>query len=98
MTDTEHPTADHGSCEWWPAEDVPATTVPGEGCDNRAVLLVGANGTWRLCEACAALPRFARSKVVRLESVDLMAALKASLNQARARAVSAREAGKETTA
>lgn len=77
MSDTNHPTAD--LCEWWPAEDIPATTVPGEGCDNRAVLSVGANGTWRLCESCAALPRFARMKVAPL---DLMGALKASLEKA----------------
>jgi hypothetical protein len=47
-------------CEWWPAEDQPATGVPGEACPNLATLSVGAGNNWHLCDSCAALPRFRR--------------------------------------
>lgn len=30
------------------------------GCENEATMSVGANGQWRLCDICAALPQFAR--------------------------------------
>jgi hypothetical protein len=44
-------------CEWNPVEGQPAY-------DNevhaRAAVIVGANGKWRLCESCAALPEFAK--------------------------------------
>lgn len=33
------------------------------GCRNRSELIVGANGKWRLCRSCAALPRFKRYRV-----------------------------------
>ena len=43
-------------CEWDPTRDAPATT--DEGCRNQADIIVGAGGKWRLCFACARLPRF----------------------------------------
>ena len=43
-------------CEWDPTRDSPATTT--EGCRNRADLIVGADGKWRLCFSCARLPHF----------------------------------------
>ena len=48
-------------CEWDPTRDAPATTT--EGCRNRADLIVGADGKWRLCFSCARLPRFKRLRL-----------------------------------
>ena len=48
-------------CEWDPTRDSPATTT--EGCRNRADLIVGADGKWRLCFSCARLPRFKRLRL-----------------------------------
>ena len=50
-------------CEWWPAQDAPATGAPGEGCGNRAVLSVGTSTNWHLCDDCRKLPRFRRLSV-----------------------------------
>jgi hypothetical protein len=51
-------------CEWDPEENQPARYIPDTeqswGCPNDAALIVGANGQWRLCESCAALPKFNR--------------------------------------
>ena len=34
-----------------------------QGCRNRADVIVGARAQWRLCESCAALPRFRRYRI-----------------------------------
>ena len=54
-------------CEWDPERNVPADYIPVGagmvdylGCPNDATLVVGADGKWRLCAECAALPRFKR--------------------------------------
>ena len=50
-------------CEWDPVAGVPSSVLRGRlilGCGNRAELIVGANGKWRLCASCAALPKFKR--------------------------------------
>lgn len=54
-----------GLCEWDPANNRPASGVPGQpetytGCPNAATLSVGVKENWRLCEPCSQLPRFAR--------------------------------------
>ena len=51
-------------CEWDPQNNRPALTLPGSGCQNPAAVIVGANGKYRLCGACAALPFFGRFKKV----------------------------------
>jgi hypothetical protein len=43
-------------CEFDPASNGPATTA--RGCSNRAEVIVGAGGRWRVCSKCAALPYF----------------------------------------
>lgn len=61
-----------GTCEWDPERGQPAAVVvvpvvptdwdrrERQGCTNRAMLSVGANGEWHLCDTCAALPDFKR--------------------------------------
>lgn len=44
-------------CEWNPSE---GRAAYDDETHANADLVVGANGQWRLCRACAALPRFAR--------------------------------------
>lgn len=49
-------------CEWDPVNDIFAhwrTASDYRGCPNRATLLLDTQSVWRLCETCAALPRFA---------------------------------------
>lgn len=53
---------DRELCWWWPERDAPATGVDGQGCNNTAVLSIGARENWHLCESCAALPRFRRMR------------------------------------
>jgi hypothetical protein len=43
-------------CEWDPVRGLPATDE--EPAHAEATVSVGADGTWHLCDACAALPRF----------------------------------------
>ncbi len=53
----EEPKVDD-ACEWDPETNTPAkVTVPSHA---QADLIVGANGEWRLCRSCAALPQFAK--------------------------------------
>jgi hypothetical protein len=60
-------------CEWDPARGRPnagtllsdGTWSCMQGCRNRADVIVGARAQWRLCESCAALPRFSRYRVRR---------------------------------
>jgi hypothetical protein len=52
-------------CEWTPGADRPAWSVDEHTRTVRAAVLLGANGEWRLCESCAALPRFKRFRVRR---------------------------------
>lgn len=47
-------------CEWDPEGDRPARYDDDHNRTTRADLIVGANGKWRLCSGCAALPRFRR--------------------------------------
>ena len=64
-------------CEWDPRRNAPAQGIPVPGgyegytgCKARATMFVGANGAWRLCDGCAALPRFKRyRKRLRLSEV-----------------------------
>jgi hypothetical protein len=54
-------------CEWDPERNKASRWFPPyedtyRGCGNRATILVGAHGEWRLCARCASLPRFARFK------------------------------------
>ena len=51
------------ACEWDPVAKVPASVLRGRlilGCGNRAEVIVGAKGKWRLCAECAELPEFKR--------------------------------------
>lgn len=58
----------HGKdlCEWDPVNNRPARYVDRpkpylsyrEGCTDKATLLVGSEGQWRLCDHCAGLKRF----------------------------------------
>ena len=49
-------------CEWNPT----ANRMAYEGEEHaQADLVVGVDGQWRLCAACAALPRFKRFRVRR---------------------------------
>lgn len=61
-------------CEWDPERDRASQGDPvyGDpalkwrnytGCPNLADVIVGADGKWRLCESCAALPTFKRWRV-----------------------------------
>ncbi len=55
-------------CEWNPKKNRPSQYIVGfggstDGCQNEAVLCVGANGEWHLCEECAKLCRFKRFRV-----------------------------------
>ena len=63
-------------CEWNPTQSIPASSIPVvengkrvwrnyRGCPNDATLIVGAEGQWRLCQACSELPEFRRFKVRR---------------------------------
>lgn len=60
-------------CEWNPEKDRPGAGhhqqglgwYDYDGCQNQAALIVGADGKWRLCRSCAALPRFNRYRVRR---------------------------------
>lgn len=47
-------------CEWNPGADRPARAGDAHNSTTPAALLVGADGNWRLCALCAALPRFRR--------------------------------------
>lgn len=49
-------------CEWWPAQNKPATGAPGEQCPNPATVSVGLRNNWHLCDSCASLPAFARKR------------------------------------
>lgn len=49
-------------CEWNPSRDGEAWEGDAHFWANRATVLVGANGNYRLCASCAALPRFQRFK------------------------------------
>jgi len=60
-------------CEWDPKRNRPSqykeTYYPYDvkifrywGCQNRAELILGYNGKWRLCESCSKLPYFSRYK------------------------------------
>ena len=53
-------------CEWDPERSEPATmdlrSGEASGCQRSAEVIVGADGQWRLCSECAALPRFAKFK------------------------------------
>ena len=53
-------------CEWNPIAKTAASAmslvVPGD-CPNEAAFVVGADGQWRLCASCAALPEFKRFRV-----------------------------------
>jgi hypothetical protein len=51
-------------CEWDPARSC-AAELNNEH-QEPAALIVGANGEWRLCAQCAALPRFRRFRVRRV--------------------------------
>ncbi len=48
------------SCEWNPEEN--RASLAGEH-EVPVEVLVGANGLWRLCASCAALPKFGRYTV-----------------------------------
>jgi hypothetical protein len=50
-------------CEWDP--EAGQGRYEGEGCPNPATVAVRHQGIWRLCDSCAALPRFKRYKVLR---------------------------------
>lgn len=50
-------------CEWDPSTNKPATVGSAHSVTTPATLIVGAQGNWRLCEECAALPRFRRYRV-----------------------------------
>lgn len=52
------------SCEWEPSMDRACNCA--DVWHAEATLIVGADGQWRLCVACAALPEFARFKVRRM--------------------------------
>ncbi len=45
-------------CEWDPKLTAPVASA--KAAHARADLIVGANGRWRLCRSCAALPYFSR--------------------------------------
>lgn len=45
-------------CEWNPEKS--RAKYYGEPCPNEATTIVGADGRWRLCDFCAALPAFKR--------------------------------------
>lgn len=53
-------------CEWDPTNNEPAHYVERprpfvtyrQGCLNKATVLVGSKGDWRLCESCSKLKRF----------------------------------------
>lgn len=47
-----------GGCEWNPVDDRPAWDTDEHYRTTPAVLIVGANGQWRLCWDCARLLRF----------------------------------------
>jgi len=49
-------------CEWNPAADAPAHCGEHHTRTVQSAVIVGSNGQWRLCESCAALPRFKRFK------------------------------------
>lgn len=48
-------------CEYNPVLKQPSWEPPlPTDCRNDATLSVGANGQWHVCDACAALPEFAK--------------------------------------
>lgn len=52
-------------CEWDPVGARPARTSDDHYEQTPADLIVGADGAWRLCSSCAALPVFGRYRVRR---------------------------------
>lgn len=53
-------------CEWNPGADRAASSDSDEHYRTTAAeVIVGANGQWRLCASCAALPQFKRFRVRR---------------------------------
>ena len=50
----------HGGCEWNPRTNQPAWSNELHFRTTKAEVIVGANGQWRLCQSCAALPVFRR--------------------------------------
>ena len=48
------------NCEWNPSENRAAYDIDDHYLNTPARVIVGADGQWRLCESCAALPRFKR--------------------------------------
>jgi len=55
--------APSSACEWNPVTSEPAKE--GDVPHAAAVVSVGADGRWHLCESCAALPKFKRLRVRR---------------------------------
>lgn len=55
-----------GGCEWNPDEKRPATADDKHYQTAAAVFIVGADGQWRLCSSCAALPHFGRYRTRRI--------------------------------
>ena len=49
-------------CEWDPEKSRPATDADEHYRTTPARVIVGADGQWRLCTECAALPHFKRFK------------------------------------
>ena len=49
-------------CEWNPTEERASWSGDVHFDATPAAVIVGADGQWRLCESCAALPHFARFK------------------------------------
>lgn len=49
-------------CEWNPVADELSYDTDAHYRQAPAEVIVGANGQYRLCSACAALPRFRRFK------------------------------------
>lgn len=49
-------------CEWSPERGGPAYTTDEHHWTTPATMIVGANGKWRLCSSCAALPAFKRHR------------------------------------
>lgn len=47
-------------CEWNPEEGRAAYDADKHYRKNRATVIVGADGDWRLCASCAELPEFKR--------------------------------------
>lgn len=56
-------THDFDGCEWNPHKSRLSYDADEHYRTTPATVLVGANGDWRLCAACAALPKFRRYRV-----------------------------------